>query len=414
MQEANTPYQKQKQNAFHDRPLCTAAFGVLLGTALSSALLPPDCYAASALIAAVAAAARFARRDRIALLCCCIATALVSAGLRAPADGAFAYSGPVVPLPKDGFGGALIGLREALGARILRLFPENGGVAAGMLLGEKGAIAAPTLAAFQNVGIMHLLAVSGLHVSVLAGAFRLLFRRNPWVRFGAVALFVTAYALLTALSPSVVRAGILLLCAMLARPLLCRPDPPDSLALAFLLILLANPMALFYTGFQLSFCAAYGLILLTARFSRPFRRIGTAASGVLGGTLAVTVSTLPAMALAFGRVQLSGVLANLFILPIVPAFIIPAFCSVLLSYVFAPLALPFAVTARLALRVIVAFSHAGGALDLAVAAPGPVAYLAYLAALLYLSPLCLLNQRQRYARFLLTMGGAMAAWLAGV
>ncbi|MEZ4627503.1 MAG: ComEC/Rec2 family competence protein [Eubacteriales bacterium] len=69
-----------------------------------------------------------------------------------------------------------------------------------MILGDSSDIDDEMLTAFRNTGIAHLLAVSGLHVSLLAAAFSLLFRRNAWVRFAAVAAFCALYAAITAFS----------------------------------------------------------------------------------------------------------------------------------------------------------------------------------------------------------------------
>ena len=142
--------------------------------------------------------------------------------------------------PTDAYG-RLLALRENIGAKIAALFPNAPGEAKGMLLGDVSDIDESTLVAFRNTGITHLLSVSGLHVSLLAVAFSLLFRRNAWVRFGAVAIFGVFYAAITAFSPPVVRSLFMLLIALLAFPLQRRLDVVSSISTAFVLILLYNP-----------------------------------------------------------------------------------------------------------------------------------------------------------------------------
>ena len=400
----------QSRRAFHRRPLCLAAVGWLLGTAGIRLLAPPHCYFAAAALLLPGIAAAWLRRRGLVLLLCCMAAAIVSAGLRYPPGGDFPLTGSVLAPPETALGGRLLILREQIAERIGQLFRENAGVARGMLLGDKGGIAQSTLADFQNVGVMHLLAISGLHVSVLAGALSLVLRRGAWTRFALVALFLAVYAALTAFSPSVVRASVMLLCGMLAFPLRRRPDTPSALSLAFILILLFNPHALFYAGFQLSFGAVYGLMLLTPAFERPLRRLGPAASGLIAGSLAVTVATVPAMALTFGRVQLMSIVTNLFVLPLVPLFLVPAFLGVTLSFLWLPLGNAVAAVARVALDVLVSFAAAGGALDVAVPAPSAPAYLLYLLALAFLSPLCLLERNRRFRLWVCCMGAAVAMW----
>jgi competence protein ComEC len=232
--------------------------------------------------------------------------------------------------PQDLYG-RLLALRQAVGARIDALFPDGAGAAKGMLLGDKSDLDEETLTAFRDTGIAHLLAVSGLHVSVLAGAFSLLFRRNAWVRFFAVLIFCALYAALTAFSPSVVRAGVMILVLLLAFPLRRRPDPLSSLSAAFVLILLVNPYALWYAGFQLSFCAVYSLILLAPLIQSPLARFGSTASGMIASSAAVVLGTFPASARFFGKTQFLSLVTNLFVLPLAPVFLIPAFLGTALS-----------------------------------------------------------------------------------
>ena len=396
--------------AFNRRPLCVAAIGCLFGTASVRLLSPPACYLAAGVLLLAGVAALLLNRRGFALLFLCIALFSVSAGLRYPQDGVFLRTGGVTVLPDSALRTRLLLVRETLLERIGLLFPEHSGVARGMLLGDRADLAPDTLTSFQSVGVMHLLAISGLHVSVLAGAVSLALRRNAWVRFALVTAFLLAYSALTAFSPSVVRASVMLVSSILAFPLRRRQDTPSALALAFLLVLACNPHALFFTGFQLSFCAVYGLMLLTPVFRHPLARLGTTLSGLLAGSLAVTVATVPAMALAFGRVQLTSLVTNLFVLPLVPVFLIPAFLGVALSFLCFPLGNAVSAVARLALNALVSFAAAGGALDVPVPAPHASAYLLYLAALPFLSPLCLLTKKQRGGLFLFCMAACAALW----
>ena len=385
------------------------AFSALAGDGVLHGLYG---YLAAALLACVAVAARWCARRTAALLLASAAAALALASLRYPADGVFPVAGPVFDAA-GGFGRTLAALRDGLGARIDALFPHNGGMAKGMLLGVRSDMAEGLLDSFQQVGVMHLLAISGLHVSVLAGAVALLFRRGAWARFLAVAVFLLIYAALTAFSPSVVRAGVMLLCYELAFPLMRRPDRVTALATAFLLILLCNPAALFYTGFQLSFAAVYGLILLAPGIARPMARLGEAASGLIAGSLAVTIATLPAMAAAFGRVQLSSLLTNLHVLPLVPAFLVPAFAGTALSYLAYPVGRAVCAFADLVLGVIASVASAGGGIDVALKAPNAAAYLLFLFALPFFSPLCLLDRYKKLLCGVVLIAASLVCWVVG-
>ncbi len=313
---------------------------------------------------------------------------------------------------QDGYG-KLLALREAIGARIEALFPEGGGAAKGMLLGDKSGLDEETLEAFRSAGVAHLLAVSGLHVSVLAGAFSLLFRRNGWLRFFAAAAFCALYAALTACSPSVLRASVMLLVALLAFPLGRRPDPVSSLSAAFVLIVLIRPYALFQAGFQLSFLAVYGLALLAPMLQKPLSRLGSYASGLIAASAAVVIATFPACCACFGEAQLMSLVTNLLVLPIAPVFLIPAFLGTALSFVWYPLGNAVCAVARFALDVILAIATYGGGISLTVSAPPALAYLLCLVTMLLASRLCLRSPKRRAAYASVAALLTAAVWIAG-
>ena len=315
--------------------------------------------------------------------------------------------------PKRDLYGRLLELREIVAERIEALFPAEAGAAKGMLLGDKSDLDEETLSAFRDTGTAHLLAVSGLHVSVLAGAFALLFRRNAWVRLFAVAGFLLLYAALTAFSPSVVRAGAMILFVLLAFALDRRLDPVSSLSAAFILILLINPYALWYAGFQLSFCAVYGLILLSPILQKPLARLGSAASGLISASAAVVVATFPASVLFFGKAQLLSLVTNLFVLPIAPAFLVPAFFGTALSFLWFPLGSAVCAVARFSLDVILAVASFGGSMSVSVKAPGTAAYALYLLTILFASRLCLRGKWQRTRYAVLSAALTAVVWVAG-
>lgn len=312
--------------------------------------------------------------------------------------------------PKDAYG-ALLLLRENIGARIAALFPNAPGEAKGMLLGDTSDIDEDTLSAFRNTGIAHLLAVSGLHVSLLAAAFSLLFRRNAWVRFAAVAVFGALYAAITAFSPPVVRSCIMLLIVLLAFPLQRRPDVISSLSAAFILLLLNNPYALWNAGFQLSFVAVYSMVLLAPTFQKPLARLGSSASGLIAASAAVVIGTLPTTGYFFEQAQFLSLVTNLFVIPIAGVFLIPAFVGTAFSYLWFPLGNAVCRIGRLALDVILAIARYGGSLTLKISPPNAVSYLVWLLALLLGSRLCLRTPGRRALYSLGAFAFSIVLWV---
>lgn len=312
--------------------------------------------------------------------------------------------------PPDVYG-ALLSLRETIGNRIALLFPNAPGEAKGMILGDVSDIDDEMMNAFRDTGIAHLLSVSGLHVSLLAVAFSLLFRKNAWIRFLAVAVFCALYAAITAFSPPVVRSVIMLLVGLLAFPLRRRLDAVSALSASFVLILLDNPYALWNAGFQLSYVAVLSMILLAPIFQKPLMRLGSTAAGLLGASAAVVIGTLPTSCYFFEQAQLLSLVTNLFVIPISGVFLIPAFIGVLLSYVWLPLGNAVCWIARAALDVTLGVARFGGSVTIFAPPPGAIAYLLWLTAMVFASRLFLRSGKTRALTAFLIADVSALLWL---
>ena len=199
--------------------------------------------------------------------------------------------------------------------------PPEAALLKATVLGDRSGLSPEMNQAFLNSGTYHILAISGLNVSILAGAlfglFRLL-RASPRLAASASALLVTLYAALAGGSASVIRAAVMADTYLLAVILDRRADLLNTLALSALALLWWNPRFLFDVGFQLTYLATLGIVLVLprcesvlARVPRPIR--WTLESIVI--TLAATAMTLPVLASTFNRMAPVGILANV---PIVP------------------------------------------------------------------------------------------------
>ena len=158
-------------------------------------------------------------------------------------------------------------------------------------------------------------------MSILAGAlfglFRLL-RASPRLAAAVSALLVTWYAGLAGASASVIRAAVMADVYLLAVVLDRRGDLLNSLALSALALLWWNPRLLHDVGFQLTYLATLGIILILPRCERGLARLARPIRWLLESvaiTLAATAMTLPILAINFNRISPAGLLANI---PIVP------------------------------------------------------------------------------------------------
>ena len=231
-----------------------------------------------------------------------------------------------------------------------------------LILGDRSRIPPDLREAFHRTGIGHLLAISGLHIGIVAGAafsvLVILLSRieillwHAWVRkAAAIGAFIPAlaYALLAGMSPSTQRAlamvGMFLLTFLLQR----EQDSVNTLAVAALLILLFDPTALYSISFQLSFTAVFFIIVGLSRLQRPptaagsstalGSRLGRKLAGFCIVTLAATIGTLPLIMAYFQQVSLIGLISNLVFVPLVGFGVVPlGLLSVFISGIFPPAA----------------------------------------------------------------------------
>ena len=218
--------------------------------------------------------------------------------------------------------GAIFRLRQLLLRRLDGAMPsQEAALVKAMVLGDRSGLTPDMNQAFLDSGTFHILAISGLNVSLLAGTLFGLLRLlaiSPRLAAGASVLLVTLYAALAGASASVVRAAVMADAYLLAVVLDRRADLLNSLALSALALLWWNPRFLFEVGFQLTYLATLGIVLVVPRCARALAPLPWPLRWALESvviTLAATAMTLPILARAFNRVAPVGILSNV---PIVP------------------------------------------------------------------------------------------------
>lgn len=210
--------------------------------------------------------------------------------------------------------------------------PEDLGIFQAAILGEKGSLEEEIRELYQRNGIAHLLAISGLHVSLVGlGVYRLL--RKAGLGYGAAgmagSMLIVSYGILTGASASVVRAVSMVLIYMLAEYLGRCYDMLSAASCIGVLLLLESPYLLFQSGFQLSFgaVAAIGGVgpwlvkqMTPAKLIRPL---------LLG--LAIQLVTYPIILYHFFEYPIYGIFLNLLVIPLMTYVIISGISGLLLS-----------------------------------------------------------------------------------
>lgn len=214
-------------------------------------------------------------------------------------------------------------IKIAVAQKLAKSVPDDTGrFMYAMLFGESGVIDEEIRNDFSATGTAHLLAVSGLHVGILAGALLWLLSKlkvNKYLRSAIVAICLVFFSALCGFSPSTVRATIMFVLILIA-PLtgLCY-DRISGLCFAGIILLFVSPYNLFSLGFLMSFLAVLGLILYGARtfaFLRKLRCPEFIASS-LSATVSANIMLLPLMIYTFGKTSLVFTLANCIVVPVV-------------------------------------------------------------------------------------------------
>lgn len=199
------------------------------------------------------------------------------------------------------------------------LFPAGEAeLAGGLVLGFKSDLPDDWQAAFQMLGVTHILAASGMNVGLLVGTlFYLLKYLHVPKKYSSLIVtgVVILYVLLSGASPSVVRAGLMAILIMTGGSLGRKQDTLTTLATAALLSLLWNPGTVSDLGFLLSFITTLGLLLLSPRIYG-WLKGPTWLRGALAVTLAAQISSLPLLLSQFNQFSPISILANLFIMPL--------------------------------------------------------------------------------------------------
>lgn len=225
---------------------------------------------------------------------------------------------------------------------------EGADILKALVVGDRTDIDPETRNAFNRAGASHLLAISGLHVGivaaasfglfswVLAGSRTLLWR--AWTRKGAALLTffpVLCYGLLAGMSPSTQRAVIMVSLFLMALLVNRERDPMNILAAAALIILVLHPPALFSVSFQLSFAAVtailYGLPRIESKQPQANGRrkvlrlyLPNWIRQFIQISLLAILGTTPLVALYFNQISFIGVLTNLIFIPFIGFLIVPA------------------------------------------------------------------------------------------
>jgi competence protein ComEC len=207
--------------------------------------------------------------------------------------------------------------------------PQSEQIALALLLGQKQNLDPAIRDGYVQAGVMHILAVSGLHVGIVYAIFLILMKplklKKNWAKTYLifVVLLIWLYAFLTGLSPSVVRAATMFTLLSLGQMRERKPSIFNILAFSAMLMIAINPDVIFEVGFQLSYLAVAGIVLIQPMILNwwlPPNRILEYIWQLTSVSLAAQLATFPLSIYYFHIFPTYFLLGNLFIIPL--AFLI--------------------------------------------------------------------------------------------
>ena len=245
-----------------------------------------------------------------------------------------------IKLLKSGGGGWFYGpifsLKNKLADIGAKILPEpHASFLAALLYGARQGIPEEINEQFNRVALTHVIAISGYNISLVVGIllpfFLLIFIPRRFA-FPLVVLGIVFFVIFTGASASVARAGIMGIIAALANNNSRMSQSGRILVFVGFLMLCQNPKLLFFDrGFSLSFAATAGLIYFVPVVKNYFFwwRRGVYFRKIIEETLSATIATLPLTIYYFDRISLVSVLANLFVLPMIPMIMLFGFISLI-------------------------------------------------------------------------------------
>ncbi|MES2966484.1 MAG: ComEC/Rec2 family competence protein, partial [Patescibacteria group bacterium] len=284
-------------------------------------------------------------------------------GYLAVRDIFYTVSFVTIEVTASGQGNPLLSVLFAMKQRFLEhlklVIPEPAvGLGAGLLLGVKASLGEEIEAAFRETGIIHIVVLSGANIMLIVIFLMYTLALVVGVRTRAVIgmMSIVLFALMVGFSATVVRASIMAVLIMLALLLGRRYAIMRALFCAGVIMLMINPLLLVYDiGFQLSFLATLGLVIVAPQFEVFMHGVPSAfkLKEYFLATISTQLAILPLLLYQIGQFSVVAVLVNMAVLPMVPVAMLLTFITGVMSFIFPVVATVSGVVATVTLSYII-------------------------------------------------------------
>jgi competence protein ComEC len=217
-----------------------------------------------------------------------------------------------------------------------------------LLLGQKQQIDSETLNDYKNAGVVHILAISGLHIGIIYAFFNFIFgflnrvKHGKTVKLVIIILLLWLFALISGMSASITRSVMMFSVIAFGTFLNRKNFMFNAIAASLLILLIYNPLLIFDVGFQLSYAAVISILLFQPFYQKFYyskNKIVVYITDLFLISLTAQLGVLPLMLLYFKQVPTLFLLANFVVIPVATAVLIIGIVVLFLNFVYLPLAL---------------------------------------------------------------------------
>lgn len=198
---------------------------------------------------------------------------------------------------------------------------QQAGLLNGMLIGYREGLSDEVQEAFSNAGLTHIMAVSGANVAFLILPLSFLLKLlgiGKKLSNLLIIAFLILFVFVTGFEPSVLRAVLMAGVILLSEVLYKKPDTYAAIAFSCILLLVISPCMLFNIGFQLSYAATLGIVMLYKNIKKLItcKFVPNKVAEIIGGTLAAQLGVLPITLIHFNKLSLISIIPNILVAPI--------------------------------------------------------------------------------------------------
>lgn len=250
-------------------------------------------------------------------------------------------------------------IRNEIENKIIYLFPQDvAKLVLALTIGQKNLMTADDNEKFALTGTSHVIAVSGLHVAVIASFlyFITIGIRNLKLKTILNVSLIILYLVLTGLQDSAIRSGIMAILILISFDLRRYYDIRNILCVTILLFILYEPNVIFSISFQLSVLALVGLVFYYSRLEERIRRFFPYTRNIIAISFITTISATfllnPVVAYYFQNFSFSSVIANLYAIPLTSLVLVASIPIIGLSFILPKAMLIIAKSITLLVRLL--------------------------------------------------------------